>query len=117
MPGYCVAGTVGHKILNGVKRLELDNKQVVSTAGTVVCSLDMHVFKIVWFAYCLCMYATHAIFFGEFLLHAPCYFIEEVLLHGPCYFIGEFLLHAPCCFIGEFLLQACPDITTQVDWA
>jgi hypothetical protein len=30
MPGYCVAGTVGHKILNGVKRLEMENKQHVS---------------------------------------------------------------------------------------
>lgn len=30
MPGYCVAGTVGHKILNGVKRLEFENKQTVS---------------------------------------------------------------------------------------
>lgn len=27
MPGYCVAGTIGHKILNGAKRLELENKQ------------------------------------------------------------------------------------------
>ena len=24
MPGYCVAGTVGHKILNGTKRLEFE---------------------------------------------------------------------------------------------
>ena len=30
MPGYCVAGTVGHKILNGVRKLELENKQIVS---------------------------------------------------------------------------------------
>ena len=30
MPGYCVAGTVGHKILSGQRRLEFDNKQVVS---------------------------------------------------------------------------------------
>ena len=92
MPGYCVAGTVGHKILNGVKRLELDNKQVVSTAATVVCSLNIHVFKIVWFAYCLCMYATHAIFFGEFLLHAHAillrsfsYMPHAVLLGSFCY--------------------------------
>ena len=102
MPGYCVAGTVGHKILNGVKRLELDNKQVVSTAGTVVCSLDMHVFKIVWFAYCLCMYATHAIFFGEFLLHAPCYFIEEVLLHGHAILLGSFSYTPHAVFLGSF---------------
>jgi integrator complex subunit 11 len=30
MPGYCVAGTVGHKILNGARRLEMENKQTVS---------------------------------------------------------------------------------------
>lgn len=27
MPGYCVAGTVGYRILNGAKRVEFDNKQ------------------------------------------------------------------------------------------
>ena len=31
MPGYCVAGTYGHKILGGQRRLEFENKQVVST--------------------------------------------------------------------------------------
>ncbi len=30
MPGYCVAGTVGHKILNGAKKVEMENRQVVS---------------------------------------------------------------------------------------
>ncbi|KAK3599140.1 hypothetical protein CHS0354_016403 [Potamilus streckersoni] len=29
MPGYCVAGTIGHKILNGARRLEMENKQVL----------------------------------------------------------------------------------------
>lgn len=29
MPGYCVAGTVGHKILSGIRRLEMENKQVI----------------------------------------------------------------------------------------
>jgi len=29
MPGYCVAGTVGQKILSGAKRIEFENKQVV----------------------------------------------------------------------------------------
>lgn len=29
MPGYCVAGTVGQKILSGIKRIEFENKQVV----------------------------------------------------------------------------------------
>ncbi|XP_035828983.1 integrator complex subunit 11 [Aplysia californica] len=27
MPGYCVAGTVGHRILNGARKIELENKQ------------------------------------------------------------------------------------------
>lgn len=29
MPGYCVAGTVGAKILSGVKKVELENKQFI----------------------------------------------------------------------------------------
>ncbi|KAL5013863.1 hypothetical protein ScPMuIL_008133 [Solemya velum] len=35
MPGYCVAGTVGHKILNGVRRLEMENKQVIDVKMSV----------------------------------------------------------------------------------
>lgn len=35
MPGYCVAGTVGHKILNGVKRLEMENKQHIDVKLSV----------------------------------------------------------------------------------
>ncbi|XP_023931295.1 integrator complex subunit 11-like, partial [Lingula anatina] len=35
MPGYCVAGTVGHKILNGVRRLELENRQTVDVKLSV----------------------------------------------------------------------------------
>ena len=29
IPGYCVAGTVGHKVLAGQKKIELDKKTVV----------------------------------------------------------------------------------------
>ena len=29
IPGYCVAGTVGHKVLSGQKKIELDKKSVV----------------------------------------------------------------------------------------
>lgn len=29
MPGYCVAGTVGHKILSGQKKIELDKKTII----------------------------------------------------------------------------------------
>ncbi len=32
MPGYCVAGTVGWKILNGHKKIEFENRQLVSEA-------------------------------------------------------------------------------------
>lgn len=35
MPGYCVAGTVGHKILNGTKRLEMENKQILEVRLSV----------------------------------------------------------------------------------
>ncbi len=28
MPGYCVAGTVGHKVLSGMKKIEIDRKLV-----------------------------------------------------------------------------------------
>ena len=28
MPGYCVAGTVGHKVLSGAKKIEIDKKIV-----------------------------------------------------------------------------------------
>ncbi|RUS69585.1 hypothetical protein EGW08_022655 [Elysia chlorotica] len=29
MPGYCVSGTVGHRILNGARKIELENKQIL----------------------------------------------------------------------------------------
>lgn len=29
MPGYCVAGTVGHKVINGAKRVEIEGKEVL----------------------------------------------------------------------------------------
>ena len=35
MPGYCVAGTVGHKILNGTKRLEFEKGQVTEVKMSV----------------------------------------------------------------------------------
>jgi len=35
MPGYCVAGTIGHKILNGEKRLELDKGQITEVKMSV----------------------------------------------------------------------------------
>jgi len=35
MPGYCVAGTVGHKILNGAKRLEFEKGQVTEVKMSV----------------------------------------------------------------------------------
>ncbi|XP_053203272.1 integrator complex subunit 11-like [Panonychus citri] len=35
MPGYCVAGTVGHKILGGAKKVEFENKQVIDVKMSV----------------------------------------------------------------------------------
>ncbi|XP_037089149.1 integrator complex subunit 11-like [Pollicipes pollicipes] len=35
MPGYCVAGTVGHKVLNGAKKVEFDNRQTVEVKMAV----------------------------------------------------------------------------------
>lgn len=35
MPGFCVAGTVGHKVLNGAKRVEFENRQVVEVKMSV----------------------------------------------------------------------------------
>ena len=29
IPGYCVAGTVGHKVLSGQKKIEMENKQIL----------------------------------------------------------------------------------------
>lgn len=29
MPGYCVAGTVGHKVISGAKKIEFENRQIV----------------------------------------------------------------------------------------
>jgi len=35
MPGYCVQGTVGHKILGGAKKVEFENRQVVEVKMAV----------------------------------------------------------------------------------
>jgi integrator complex subunit 11 len=35
IPGYCVAGTVGHKILNGQRKIELENKQILDVKLSV----------------------------------------------------------------------------------
>ncbi|GFR86819.1 integrator complex subunit 11-like [Elysia marginata] len=35
MPGYCVAGTVGHRILNGARKIELENKHVLEVKMAV----------------------------------------------------------------------------------
>ena len=35
MPGYCVAGTVGHKILGGAKKIEFENKHVLDVKMSV----------------------------------------------------------------------------------
>jgi integrator complex subunit 11 len=35
MPGYCVQGTVGHKVLGGAKKVEFENRQVVDVKMAV----------------------------------------------------------------------------------
>jgi integrator complex subunit 11 len=35
MPGYCVQGTVGHKILSGAKKIEFENRQVIDVKMAV----------------------------------------------------------------------------------
>ena len=35
MPGYCVAGTVGYRVLNGAKRIEFENKQFVDVKMSI----------------------------------------------------------------------------------
>lgn len=35
MPGYCVAGTIGHKILGGAKKVEFESKQVLEVKMAV----------------------------------------------------------------------------------
>ncbi|KAK6175518.1 hypothetical protein SNE40_013967 [Patella caerulea] len=35
MPGYCVAGTVGHKILNGQRKIEMENKHMLDVKLSV----------------------------------------------------------------------------------
>lgn len=35
MPGFCVQGTVGHKILNGAKKVEFENRQIVEVKMAV----------------------------------------------------------------------------------
>lgn len=35
MPGYCVHGTIGHKVLNGAKKVEFENRQVVDVKMSV----------------------------------------------------------------------------------
>lgn len=41
LPGYCVAGTVGHKIINGQRRIEMENKQIVSSLREWCLCLDL----------------------------------------------------------------------------
>lgn len=35
MPGYCVAGTVGHKILSGQRKIELENRQTIEVKMSI----------------------------------------------------------------------------------
>lgn len=35
MPGYCVSGTVGAKVLSGAKKVEIENRQVIEVKMSV----------------------------------------------------------------------------------
>lgn len=35
MPGYCVSGTVGAKVLSGQKKVEIENRQVIDVKLSV----------------------------------------------------------------------------------
>lgn len=35
MPGYCVAGTIGHKVLGGARKIEFENRQTVEVKMSV----------------------------------------------------------------------------------
>ena len=63
MPGYCVQGTVGHKILNGQRKLELEGRATVSS-GSI-----LHHINIVFF---------HSLNIVGFSL---LFFVNEVQLH------------------------------------
>lgn len=47
MPGYCVAGTVGHKVISGAKKIEFENRQIVIFLHFVY-TLLLLLFKIVY---------------------------------------------------------------------
>ena len=42
MPGYCVAGTVGHKVLSGHKKIEIDKKVVSVRLSVQYMSFSAH---------------------------------------------------------------------------
>lgn len=48
MPGYCVQGTVGHKILNGAKKIDFENRTSVEVNLSVevrnICTDTLHLY-------------------------------------------------------------------------
>jgi integrator complex subunit 11 len=42
MPGYCVAGTIGHKVLSGMKKIEIDKKLVNIRLSVQYMSFSAH---------------------------------------------------------------------------
>lgn len=41
MPGYCVSGTVGAKVLSGQKKVEIENRQVIDVKLSVQVSQEI----------------------------------------------------------------------------
>ncbi|XP_065918918.1 integrator complex subunit 11-like [Dysidea avara] len=42
MPGYCVAGTIGHKVLSGMKKIEIDKKMINVRMSVQYMSFSAH---------------------------------------------------------------------------
>ena len=63
MPGYCVAGTIGHKVLSGAKKIEIDKKMVnvrlsvqyMSFRSVSLCLCSICVCVCVWVSVCVCV--------------------------------------------------------------
>lgn len=53
MPGYCVTGTVGHKILNGAKKLDFDGHTVEVKMAVQYMSFSAHADAKGTVCYCL----------------------------------------------------------------
>ena len=87
IPGYCVAGTVGHKVLAGQKKIELDKKTVVRAETYIPHKAGRHCMcdlcydsaclsSVRWFLLLLCVCFVGCRWFGFALVHLfICWFV------------------------------------------